>query len=369
MIINRDTALFCQIEQSTPIPLWVDFSCEVGKLLAIVGPSGGGKSTLLRMLAGLSLPRTGHIEYDGRTLFDSKRHVHLSPAERHVGYVPQHFGLFPHLTAVDNILAGLDHISKAERKPRAMKWLDEMNLTHVAQRRPSALSGGQQQRIALARALAREPTLLLLDEPFSAVDWETREFLYESLFTLKRSLNIPVIMVTHDLKEALLLADNMLLMDNGYMLQHGSPRTLLSQPASEIVAKQMGQKNVFDAVVTQDRSSQHVSRLDWQGVKLDIAYQASLVQGQKVRWMISSLGVELHNDLSLLKEANCFVVTIVSLLAIGEMTRILLNLNANAQKLHLELPVQIVKQLELTEGKESLVMLNLSCIHIFSSSD
>lgn len=368
MNINRDTALCCQIEQLTPIPLWVDFSCEAGKLLAIVGPSGGGKSTLLRMLAGLSLPRTGHIECDGRTLFDAKRHIHLSPAERHVGYVPQHFGLFPHLTALDNILAGLDHIPKVARKPRAMKWLDEMNLTHVAQRRPSALSGGQQQRIALARALAREPTLLLLDEPFSAVDWETREFLYESLFALKSSLNIPVVMVTHDLKEALLLADNMLLMDNGYMLQHGSPRALLSQPVSEIVAKQMGQKNVFDGVVI-DTISTDISCLHWQGVKVNVAYQASLVQGQGVRWMISNSGIELHDDLSLEKEPNCFVVTILSLLAIGDMTRIILSVNANTQRLHLELPMQIVKQLGLMQGKESLAMLNLSCTHVFSSSD
>lgn len=369
MSINSNTALCCEIEQSTPIPLKVDFSCEAGKLLAIVGPSGGGKSTLLRMLAGLSLPQTGHIECDGRSLFDSKGHIHLSPAERHVGYVPQHFGLFPHLTALDNILAGLDHIPKMARKHRAMHWLAEMNLTHVAQRRPSALSGGQQQRIALARALAREPTLLLLDEPFSAVDWETREFLYESLFELKSSLNIPVVMVTHDLKEALLLADNILLMDNGYMLQHGSPQALLSQPASETVAKQMGQKNVFDGVVTTDAISTDAYCLYWHGVKVNVAYQASLVQGQNVRWMISNSGIELHDDLSLEKEPNCFVVTIVSLLAIGNMTRIILSVNANTQRLHLELPIQVVKQLGLIQGKESLAMLNLSCTHVFSSSD
>ncbi|WP_299002449.1 sulfate/molybdate ABC transporter ATP-binding protein [uncultured Shewanella sp.] len=367
--IHTNRALYCQIEQSLPIPLKVDFSCEAGKLLAIVGPSGGGKSTLLRVLAGLSLPRTGHIECGGRCLFDAKGHIHMSPAERHVGYVPQHFGLFPHLTALENILAGLDHIPKVARKHRAMQWLAEMNLTHVAHRRPSALSGGQQQRIALARALAREPTLLLLDEPFSAVDWKTREFLYESLFDLKSSLNIPVIMVTHDLKEALLLADNILLMDDGYMLQHGSPQALLSRPTSEIVAKQMGQKNVFDGVVTTDTISTDVSCLYWQGVKVNAAYQASLVQGQDVRWMVSNSGIELYDDLSLAKEPNCFVVTVVSLLAIGDMIRIILSVNANAQRLHLELPVQVVKQLGLMQGKESLAMLNLSCIHIFSSSN
>ncbi|WP_299489770.1 ABC transporter ATP-binding protein [uncultured Shewanella sp.] len=369
MNTELEQTLCCRIEQSIPIPLRVHFNCKAGELLAVVGPSGGGKSTLLRMLAGLSLPQIGHIQLGERILCDTDKHTILSPAARHVGYVPQHFGLFPHLTALDNILSGLDHISKSLRKPRAQKWLETMNLSHIAHRRPRHLSGGQQQRIALARALAREPQLLLLDEPFSAVDWETREFLYESLFHLKSSLNIPVVMVTHDLKEALLLADNMLLMDNGGMLQHGSPQQVLTQPASEIVAKQMGIKNVFSGVVEHEVSALSGSCLNWQGIKVETPYQSSLMVGEHVRWMVPNSGIELFNDLSLVTRKNCFVGTLVSLLDIGDMTRIILRVNANEQVLHLDLSVQVVKQLGLTQGIETVIMLNSSCIHVFSSSD
>ncbi|MCL1124396.1 ABC transporter ATP-binding protein [Shewanella surugensis] len=369
MKIDSFKGLICQIEQQSPIRLVVNFDCKAGELLAVVGSSGGGKSTLLRMLAGLSLPQVGHIQCGDRLWYDTASQKSLSPAERHVGYVPQHFGLFPHLTALDNILAGLDHVPKQERMLRATQWLAKMKLSHLGSRRPRHLSGGQQQRIALARALVREPELLLLDEPFSAVDWEAREFLYEALLSLKSSLNIPVVMVTHDLKEALLLADKMMLMDNGFMLQQGTPHQILSQPKSEIVARQMGLRNIFDGIVDTHSEPSGSTWLTWQGMTVAVPYQQSLEEGMKVRWTISNLGIEFANNLLVKQQVNCFVVCIVSLITMGDMMRLTVSLQENNQRLHLELSIQVVNQLALVQGGETMMMLNPSFIHVFSSSD
>jgi molybdate transport system ATP-binding protein len=235
----------CNIKQLQPIPLEVDFSCPAGKVLAVVGPSGGGKTTLLRMIAGLSQPQQGRISLGKQEWFNSKHNVALSPQQRHLGYVPQHFGLFPLLSALDNVLAGLNHLPKAQRRPQALAWLDKVGIGELSKRLPHQLSGGQKQRVAIARALAREPKVLLLDEPFSALDAQTRISLYDELFTLTAALTIPIVIVTHDIQEALLLADSMLLISEGKVLQQGAPAQIFNQPLNQLVARQMGQRNIL----------------------------------------------------------------------------------------------------------------------------
>jgi molybdate transport system ATP-binding protein len=238
-------SLRCRIKQQLPIPLEVEVSCPAGKVLAVVGPSGGGKTTLLRMIAGLSLPQQGRISLGKQEWFDSDHGVALSPQQRHLGYVPQHFGLFPLLSALDNVLAGLDHLPKGQRRPQALAWLDKVGLAELSKRLPHQLSGGQKQRVAIARALAREPKVLLLDEPFSALDAQTRISLYDELFTLTAALTIPIVIVTHDIQEALLLADSMLLISEGKVLQQGTPALIFNQPLNQLVARQMGQRNIL----------------------------------------------------------------------------------------------------------------------------
>ncbi len=120
--------LVCHIGQTLPIPLAANFTCKAGEVLAVVGPSGGGKTTLLRMIAGLTIPKQGHIQCGDVLWFDSSTQVSLTPQQRHIGYMPQHFGLFPHLSALDNVIAGLDHVPKSERKQRALDWLERVNL-------------------------------------------------------------------------------------------------------------------------------------------------------------------------------------------------------------------------------------------------
>ncbi|MGL4714234.1 MAG: ATP-binding cassette domain-containing protein, partial [Shewanella sp.] len=135
--------LQCRIQNHKYIKLNADFRCKAGQVLAVVGPSGGGKTTLLRMIAGLNHPDGGQIHFGERPWFDDKARIALSPQQRHIGYMPQHFGLFPHLTALENVVAGLDHIPKAERIPRAKDWLERVNLQGLPDRLPVHLSGGQ----------------------------------------------------------------------------------------------------------------------------------------------------------------------------------------------------------------------------------
>jgi molybdate transport system ATP-binding protein len=193
----------------------------------------------------LSQPQEGEISLGDEVWFASGRRLCLSPQQRHIGYVPQHFGLFPRLTALENVLAGLGHVPKPQRQELGLSWLRRVGLGDYGHRSPRQLSGGQKQRVALARALSREPKVLLLDEPFSALDMQTRDALYQHLMKLIDELAIPIILVTHDIQEAFLLADKMLLLHQGKMLQSGAPAEIWAKPVNELVARQMGHKNIL----------------------------------------------------------------------------------------------------------------------------
>ena len=210
--------LVARLEQSAPIPLAADIVCDSGELLALVGPSGSGKSTILRCLAGLHRPTAGSVRCGDAIWFDAGRGIDVRPQRRRVGFVFQHYALFPHLSAQDNVSIALQHLPPGERAEKARQWLARTRLDGLEARRPAELSGGQQQRVAIARALAREPQLLLLDEPFSAVDQVTRRKLLRQLIALRRSLAIPIVLVTHDLEEAALLADTMTVLHHGHTL-------------------------------------------------------------------------------------------------------------------------------------------------------
>ncbi|MBR1225214.1 ABC transporter ATP-binding protein [Bradyrhizobium sp. AUGA SZCCT0176] len=223
------------VRQSGPIPLAVDLSCAAGEMLALVGPSGAGKTTVLRTIAGLYQPAEGCVISGGTTWFDSAKSVDLPPHLRGVGLVFQSYALFPHMSALRNLTVALAHRPPGERVERARALLRLVHLDGLEERRPGALSGGQQQRLAVARALAREPDVLLLDEPFSAVDRRTRRGLHDELRELRKSVSVPTILVTHDLDEAAALADRLCVLDAGKTLQTGRPADVLGAPASRRV--------------------------------------------------------------------------------------------------------------------------------------
>jgi len=206
------------------------------ELLAMVGPSGAGKSTTLRIIAGLYRPSEGTVTCNGSTWLDTKRGIDLPPHQRRVGLVFQNYALFPHMTALGNVAAAMGHRPASERVSRAHELLALVHLENLEQRRPADLSGGQQQRVAVARALAREPAVLLLDEPFSAVDRRTRRKLHIELAELRKAVRIPIVLVTHDIDEAAGLADRMCVIDRGETLQTARPADLLVAPASARVA-------------------------------------------------------------------------------------------------------------------------------------
>jgi len=362
--------LSVKLRQAAPIPLDADIACPGGELLAMVGPSGSGKSTLLRAIAGLYRPLEGRIVCGDVCWFDHAKGIHLTPQQRHVGFVPQHYGLFPHMTALDNVIAGLSHLPAQLREERAGSWLAKVHLAGLERRRPAELSGGQQQRVALARALAREPAVLLLDEPFSAVDRATRETLYVELAELKRDLALPIIMVTHDLNEALLLADRMTLLAHGRTLQSGQPRQVIAQPVSETAARLVGVRNLFDGEVLRHDQAAGLTWLkvgDW-----EIAGRLAQgwAPGSRVRWMIPGSGVRLRSlargDLS--DGINRLRIVIKSVLPLGDDCRITAQLPGIDPPLNLQIPLRLAQELSLKPGSSTDVMLRDRQLHILPPS-
>lgn len=222
------------------------------EVLALFGPSGSGKSMTLKMIAGIERADTGAIASNGRVLFDSGAGINLSPQQRRVGYVPQHYALFPHLDARENIAFPLrkgQGWTAARASARAGELLELLGLSAFAEVRPRQLSGGQQQRVAIARALAGDPEILLLDEPFSALDAPTREELRAGFRQIQRRLNIPVLLVTHDLEEAATLAPRMAVIIDGQIQQVDQTRAVLDRPVNRRVAELVRSRNLVPATV------------------------------------------------------------------------------------------------------------------------
>lgn len=219
----------------------INLAIEQGEFVCLLGPSGCGKTTLLRMIAGLLQSDGGKIKLDGKDL------VNVPAKERGFGIVFQSYSLFPHMTIAENIGYGLKirRVAKDEIKQRVTELLETVHLAEFGSRYPNQLSGGQQQRVAIARALAVNPSLLLLDEPLSALDARVRAELRRELREVQQRLCIPTLMVTHDQEEAMSMADKIVCMDKGRIVQVGSPQELYTKPTSRFVADFMGHSNLI----------------------------------------------------------------------------------------------------------------------------
>lgn len=214
-----------------------------GEILSLLGASGCGKSTLLKAIAGLLPISAGEIRMRGKPVASDR--MHLAPQARETGMIFQDYALFPHLTVLDNIAFGLAHLAKSERRQRARDMLAVVQLQDLEKRYPHELSGGQQQRIAIARALVREPAILLLDEPFSNLDNAVRESLMDDMRQLFRDRQISVIFVTHNKAEAFALSDTVAIMQRGEILQIDSPVRLYDHPANGDVAAFLGHGSIL----------------------------------------------------------------------------------------------------------------------------
>ena len=232
----------------------VSLQINSGELVALLGPSGSGKTTLLRIIAGLDFPTGGKIKMDG--IDASTKHV----GARNVGFVFQHYALFRHMTVFENVAFGLRvkprrmRPAEGEIRERVMRLLKLVQLEGFAQRYPSQLSGGQRQRVALARALAIEPRVLLLDEPFGALDAKVRKELRRWLRKLHEEMGLTSVFVTHDQEEALELADRVVVMSNGRIEQVGSPDEVYENPATPFVYEFLGNVNRMPCTVARGRA-------------------------------------------------------------------------------------------------------------------
>jgi molybdate transport system ATP-binding protein len=218
--------------------LELDVALEVraGECLALAGPSGAGKTSVLRIAAGLVRPERGLVEANGETWLDTERGVDVPPERRRCGYVFQEYALFPHLSAWQNVAYPLRGMPRAERRERALELLARFGLRHLADARPRTLSGGERQRVAVARALAMRPAVLLLDEPLSALDARTRASASRELAAVLREVEVPALLVTHDFGEAAQLGDRVGIVDAGRVVQEGTPSELAAAPRSAFVA-------------------------------------------------------------------------------------------------------------------------------------
>lgn len=230
--------------------LEAQWEVEPGQLLTLFGPSGAGKTTLLRAIAGLLQPLEGHIEIGGQPVYDGATSIFVPPHLRRAGLLTQGYHLFPHLTVAGNIGYGLVDWTPEGRRRRLAELVEMFQLGELVNRRPHQISGGQQQRAALARALAPMPALMLLDEPFNSLDIELRRTLRSELRTRLREAGIPAIMVTHDIEEAISMADTVQVINKGKLEAAGAPLEVLGQPGHGRVARLVGVENLLSLVIT-----------------------------------------------------------------------------------------------------------------------
>ena len=265
-----------------------DFSLDVsfqvdGGITCLLGPSGCGKSMTLKCIAGIEKPDSGHIELDGRVLFDSKRHINVRPQRRRVGYLFQNYALFPNMTVRQNILCGLRRIrDRGEKEIRLGELLTTMQLEGLENHKPHQLSGGQQQRVALARILASEPELLLLDEPFSALDGHLRDALKIELRDLLASYGRDTLLVTHDRTEAYNMGSQIAVIDRGSLLTLQPTKALFADPGNVQAAILTGCKNIAPA---RKVDAHTVDVPDW-GIRLQTE--------REVRDGLCAIGIRAH---------------------------------------------------------------------------
>ena len=288
----------------------INLTIDESEFVCFLGPSGCGKTTLLRAIAGLDLQSSGRIFQAGKDISV------LPPAERDFGIVFQSYALFPNLTVAKNIAYGLENrkTPKAQINNRVTELLELVGLSEKAESFPSNLSGGQQQRVALARALATSPSLLLLDEPLSALDAKVRAFLRHEIKQLQRQLGVTTVMVTHDQEEALTMADRIVVIKDGCVEQVGTPNEIYQQPKSQFVADFIGTMNFFNAQLNENNSV----KIDQLSFTLEAESQFSV--GDEVT-------AAIRPEEFIISDANCetaFKADIKEIEFLGNFVRVLL---------------------------------------------
>ncbi len=322
----------------------VDLEVRTGELLALLGPSGSGKTTLLRVIAGLETVDRGSVLFHGEDSTD--RHVR----DRRVGFVFQHYALFRHMTIFENVAFGLrvrpvrERPSDAEITRKVMELLGLVQLDWLADRYPHQLSGGQRQRIALARALAVEPRVLLLDEPFGALDAKVRKDLRRWLRRLHDEMHITSVFVTHDQDEALEVADRVVVMNEGRIQQVGTPQDVYDHPATPFVYQFLGNVNLFHGRVEEGRA--RIGAMEFPAPDHGDREDAAAVAYARPHDIELSRPVDGETGI---------VARVEHLLAVGPVVRVDLVADEGGQHIHVELPRERQRELALAAGDRVVV--------------
>ena len=297
----------------------MSFHIEKGEFLAIMGSSGCGKTTTLRMLAGLETPSEGEIRLNG------KRINELKPSQRDTPLVWQSLALFPFLNVIENVEFGLKTrgIDTAQRKQRAMKWLERMEIAEFADRPVDMLSGGQRQRVALARALVTEPPVLLLDEPLSALDANLVVRMQGVLSRLQKELGITFIYVTHSQSEAFAMADRVVIMSKGVIEQIGTPQQVFREPASRFVAEFVGANNILSGSVTETNDDAVLIHSEIGSVEISAQKIKPLKTGDSVEIVISADRLNIATNEPNQTLTNSFKCKLISEEFIGAVVSLL----------------------------------------------
>ncbi len=267
----------------------ISITVEEGEFFTLVGPSGCGKTTTLRTIAGFEIPVSGSVHIGGQQVND------ILPEKRNIGVVFQNYALFPHMSVRENVAYGLrfrDPPGNVSNRERVDELLSLVDMAGMGEREPSQLSGGQQQRIALARALAPGPEVLLLDEPLSALDARLRERLRVTIRDIQQDLEITTIYVTHDQAEALALSDRVAVMNDGRIEQVDTPERVYREPASRFVAEFIGDNNLFDGKVV----STIPPRVSVNGVEMELPDTASVTTGETVTLSVRPEAIRLNGE-------------------------------------------------------------------------
>lgn len=320
----------------------LELTVEPGRCAALVGPSGAGKTTALRLVAGLREPRAGCIRLGGETWADVDAGVSLLPEERACGYLFQDYALFPHLNAWKNVAFGVD-APRSLRRERAVELLRRFGVDGLAEASPGTMSGGERQRVALARALAREPRVLLLDEPLSALDARTRAHSSRELAAVLEAAGVPVLLVTHDFQEAALFADEICVMDRGKTVQRGAAAELSARPASGFVADFAGAA-VLTGTAGPGTGGESIVELDGGGTVRSTDSAAGPVSVSVFPWEVTlePAGAEPHGS-----ARNRLDAEVTSITEIGARVRVGL---ASPQPLVAEVTAESVRELGLSRG-------------------
>jgi len=327
-----------------------DINLEIkdGEYFVILGPTGTGKTVILEIIAGMYHPDQGNLFYNSRN-YDK-----LLPEERKVGFVYQDFALFPHLNVKKNIEFGIHTEIRGEIKERLNSLIKLLNIAHLLDRYPSTLSGGEQQRVAIARALVTEPEILLLDEPLSSLDPQTKENLQRELIKIHESLKTTTLHITHDFKEALFLADRIAVMHNGRIIQVGTPKEIFSSPESVFVANFVGMENIFQGKLDDKKVI-----LD-NGLEIDVVIKSRI--NENVYIAIRPENILLSKKRLKSSARNVFKGKLLHVMDQGALYKLTIDIGV---LINVFITNQSYNEMNYKIGDETWVTFKASAVHVF----